>query len=81
MKEWILTGLVMLLFTVSWFSIRSWVKRTNEQLELLVEKIEKLMENMVSHHERLNNVDRRIDDNARRLNDHSKRIRKLEIKK
>ena len=74
----ILSGAITVLFIITWFSIRTWVKRTNFKIDQLIEKIGTLAEIMTSHKERLASMTRRIGVNEKRLNEHDRRIRHVE---
>jgi len=78
MREWILSGVTTGLFLIAWFSVRTWVSRTNLKIDKLIEKIEVLAGIMISHKEQLASMTRRIGLNEKRLNEHSTRIRKIE---
>ena len=76
--EIILSSVITVLFIVTWFSIRRWVKHTDFKIDKLIEKIGTLAEAMTSHKERLASMSRRIGVNEKRLSDHARRIRKVE---
>jgi hypothetical protein len=76
---WILGGVVSILGTALWWSIKVWIKGINEKFDSILTKLTSIEKQNVGFEKDISHLALQINSHDKRLHDHGERIRSLEV--
>ena len=77
---WVLTGVVSVLITILWWSIRGWIKGVNTRIAEILSSLQVMGNKNVGFEKDIARLDRASESHDKRMHDYSERIRDLETK-
>jgi len=75
---WILGGVVSILGTALWWSIKIWIKGINEKFDKILTKLTLIEKQNVGFEKDIGHLASQINSHDKRLHDHGERLRSLE---
>lgn len=78
LSNYILSGAVIVLGTIMWWSIRSWIKGVNKEISEMRDELRTVGNKNVGFEKDISRLDRQYDSVDKRMHDYSERIREIE---
>lgn len=77
-SNWVLSGVVIVLGTILWWSIRSWIKGIQKEFAEMKEQLTIIGKQNVGFEKDINRLDRAYESHDKRMHDYSERLREVE---
>ena len=77
---WVLTGVITVLGTILWWSIRFWIRTMSEKISEIMVDLKIIGNKNVGFEKDIARIDRNHESHDKRMHDYSERIRELEKK-